>query len=296
MPSSTGNIGHAREINYDAAVEKFINDHVKPNLKPNTQKEYERILQNVTAGWHKYALKNIDKSLVRSLIDDTLARTSPSNAKQLLAYLSKFFGWCVDREYIAVSPIDRIAIAGGNPSSERYLTMDELHPVIRAFKEEGYPFGDLFMVLLLTGQRRSECASMTWEELHDLKGNDPSLVLPRERTKNSRTHIVPLSSEAAGIIRNAPVIGPYVFTTTGSTPVSGFSKAKKTIDNAVADQCRNLNVQVGSCVNTLLKRTSVSRMRRSTGACLSRHGAYLRRNYRHIYVLHDPSGGHGTPH
>ena len=60
-------------------------------------------------------------------------------------------------------------------------------------------------------------------------------TLPRARAKNGKEHIVPLSPQAVAILRELPRIeingGPgYVFTTTGATPISGFSKAKARLD------------------------------------------------------------------
>lgn len=60
-------------------------------------------------------------------------------------------------------------------------------------------------------------------------------TLPRERAKNAKAHAVPLSPQAVAILRKVPRIevegAPgYVFTTTGATPISGFSRAKSRLD------------------------------------------------------------------
>lgn len=53
-------------------------------------------------------------------------------------------------------------------------------------------------------------------------------------TKNEAPHEVPLTATAREILKGIPrFTGPYVFTTTaGDKPVSGFSRAKKDIDQA----------------------------------------------------------------
>jgi integrase len=94
----------------------------------------------------------------------------------------------------------------------------------------GQPFGPLFLLLLLTGQRRDEVASMNWSEVNI---EEKVWVIPKVRTKNGREHIVPLSQPAIKILGELPIIGTkhgYVFTTNGTRPVSGFSKAKKSVD------------------------------------------------------------------
>src|SRR5581483_11511775 len=68
-----------------------------------------------------------------------------------------------------------------------------------------------------------------------------------------RAHVVPLSPLAMDILgeakreakalmankskdrTNEPELGPYVFTTTGDRPVSGYSKVKRRLDKAVAE-------------------------------------------------------------
>jgi integrase len=56
-------------------------------------------------------------------------------------------------------------------------------------------------------------------------------TIPGTRTKNHRQHVVPLPPLAQEIIANAPrVEGSYVFTTTGTSPISGWSKCKRALD------------------------------------------------------------------
>lgn len=55
-------------------------------------------------------------------------------------------------------------------------------------------------------------------------------TIPPERTKNHHPHLVPLSELASAQIGEGD---GYVFTTTGTTPVSGFSKMKKRLDQAM---------------------------------------------------------------
>ena len=77
---------------------------------------------------------------------------------------------------------------------------------------------------------------MKWDELRDLDGEAPVWEIPSSRTKNHRAHLVPLTSAVVAILKSMPHVGPYVFTTTGDTPVSGFSKAKARVDQHIASQ------------------------------------------------------------
>ena len=70
---------------------------------------------------------------------------------------------------------------------------------------------------------------MRWTEI-DLAGK--TWTIPRERVKTDKAHEVPLSAPALSVLDVLPRIAGagYVFTTTGKTPVSGFSKAKDALD------------------------------------------------------------------
>jgi integrase len=112
-------------------------------------------------------------------------------------------------------------------SRDRVLSDDELRLVWKAAEGMGWPFGPMVQLLVLTGQRRSEVAGMEWQEV-DLE--KATWVIPSHRTKNAEAHLVPLSPPAVAILASLPRVGDYVFTTTGRTPVSGFSRAKAALD------------------------------------------------------------------
>jgi integrase len=68
-------------------------------------------------------------------------------------------------------------------------------------------------LLLLTGQRRTEISGLTWAEVNLER---KVITLGPERTKNSRSHEVPLSTQALAILarqpRGALVFGERAFT------------------------------------------------------------------------------------
>jgi integrase len=112
----------------------------------------------------------------------------------------------------------------------------EIAEVWQAFGAEGGAFCDLFKLLLLTGQRRGEVVGMRRAELSGLDGDKPVWDIPSDRTKNSRPHSVPLAPQAVTIINARPEIGEsgLLFTTTGRTPISAFSKTKERVDGRIA--------------------------------------------------------------
>jgi integrase len=129
---------------------------------------------------------------------------------------------------------------------ERALSLDELRTVWAAADKIGGTGGALVKMLILTGQRRYETSMMHWRDLSGLENGSPLWSIPGEVTKNHRPHDVPLAPEAVVVIRSLPIVtaksdtgegkGGLVFTTTGTTPWSGFSKLKRQIDEQIAKQ------------------------------------------------------------
>jgi integrase len=220
-----------RGATFDRLVERFMTEHVEANLRPTTAREYRRYLQgNDTARWRDKPVSSITKDDVTTVILGIKDRGSPSAAGRGLAYLSKFFNWCAQHDIIETPPTLRLSAPVKSRSRDRVLTSRELAIIWQAFEVEGGLFGPLFKLLLLTGQRRQEVAGMRWDELRDLESAVAIWQLPRSRTKNKRPHIVPLSPPALTIINRMSITSDFVFSATGTTPVSGFGKAKARVD------------------------------------------------------------------
>ena len=58
-------------------------------------------------------------------------------------------------------------------------------------------------------------------------------TIPGERTKNARVHVVSLSPLVRELIASVGTDNELVFTTNGTTPVSGWSKIKNRLDAAM---------------------------------------------------------------
>ncbi len=83
---------------------------------------------------------------------------------------------------------------------------------------------------------------MRWEEFSE---DAREWLIPGARTKNKQPHLLPLCELARSILLDIKARGidsELVFTTNGRTPVSGFSKAKKRIDNYIAERPESVGV------------------------------------------------------
>jgi integrase len=203
----------------------FLTKHVSQN---RTADETARILKrDVLPNWGKRGIHEIGKRDVNDLLDVVVARGSHVMANRLLAVLRKLFNWSVSRGIITASPCEGLSAPYREKARDRVLSNDELVAIINTAKKMGGAFGSIIRMLILTAQRRNEVSEMAWDEL-DLDNNQWGI--PSSRTKNEKPHTVHLSEQAAAVVTEVKNIGPFVFTSNGKTPFSGFSKSKKRLD------------------------------------------------------------------
>lgn len=213
-------------------VEIFIERYAKPNTRD--WRETQRLLtKEVVSKWKGRRLGGIGRADVHDLLDGIIDRGAPVGANRTYAQLRKMCRWAVERGIIEHSPCDGVRAPSAEKSRDRVLSDGELRQIWSACDAIGWPFGPLVQLLMLTGSRRNEVAGMEWSEV-DL--DSKVWTIPAARSKNGRAHAVPLSSQAIAILLSLPRIGEsrgLVFSTTGKTSVSGFSRAKACIDKAL---------------------------------------------------------------
>jgi integrase len=210
---------------------------VVPNDEPDTLAVRTGDRPGLVAKWGERKIGDIRKVDVILLLDD-IADRAPVQANRTLSHLRKIFNWAIERDLIAVNPCAGVKPPGTEIMRVRKLTGDkqtgnddELKAIWRTAAATSWPFGPILQLLILTGQRRGEVAGMRWSEL-DL--DNKLWTIPAERAKNKTTHMVPLSEAAVEIISRVPRVKnvDMVFSTTGSSTVSGFSRAKRRLDKA----------------------------------------------------------------
>ncbi|MDK1494002.1 tyrosine-type recombinase/integrase [Sinorhizobium sp. 7-81] len=211
-------------------LDEFVKRHVKKKNRESTQTNTISFIdKRIRPEWKDRDIRSITKRDVVKLLDDIADDGAPESAARVRAILSKFFNWAVDRDIVDASPVPKGSTAKQGASRERVLTDQEVRLVWLACENVGWPFGPLVKLLLLTAQRRNEVAHAELKELA-LSGNDQQWVIPEERTKNGKEHVIPLSALVLQIIEALPRVGKkFLLSTTGETPVSGFSRAKKII-------------------------------------------------------------------
>lgn len=208
---------------FSSVRDRFLQD-CKPKLRARTYREYDRILNS--ALFTDWADRPISEITRRDVLDMLRPLGQRIRANRTLAVARVLFNWTAGQAIIEHPPTQHIDPPAKENRRDRALSDAEIKTLWPAFDS-------FFKVLLLTGQRRGEVAAMQWDEL-DLDGG--VWILPKDRTKNHKPHVVPLAPAVVRLLSEMPrhEHGPYVFTTTdGRVPISGFTKFKKAVDDAM---------------------------------------------------------------
>lgn len=202
---------------FKAVCDDFMADHAKNH---RTRHEMQRKIDVELKAWHDRPIASITRGEIKELLREKargLERGVAAN--RLLALISKIFAWALDEEIIDSSPALRLKRPAKEIERERVATADEIHRLWRAYNHYGYPHGAHAKMMLLTGQRFNEVASMKWSDI-----TDDGWRLPAAASKTGLGHLVPLSTLAREVLAGVPQIGTYVFRVLKDKPLRSSSK------------------------------------------------------------------------
>lgn len=174
-------------------------------------------------------IHDIKRSDIIRLLDKIEDERGQDAARQVFAFLRQIFNWYAIRDDDFRSPVvpGMMKRQNGDRGRERVLSDDELRQVWTATEKLSAPWGAFVRLLLLTAARRTEVAQMKWSEIAD-----GVWTIPAERVKTGTEVKLPLSASALKLLAGLPRVQDcgFVFSTNGSTPISGFSTLKLRLD------------------------------------------------------------------
>lgn len=210
-------------VRFEEALTLFLSTHFPEHyLKARTKQETTRLLNRHFLPPLRYEkLEDIQAHHVSKIIDGM--QGSPSLARHAFAAIRQFFNWATRREYIERSPCERLRPPAPSAPRDRVLTEDELQSVLSVARSKDTVFHNIVQLLILTGQRRNEIASLRadWIDLEN-----KTISLPPEITKNKRRHMFPFGTMAEAVLKKGKKKG-ILFPARGTdTPFNGWSKLK----------------------------------------------------------------------
>jgi len=196
------------------------------DLRPRSLVQCRHHLQTYFVSLRGLPLHRINRATIAAELRTVAKERGAVSANRGRSTLSAFFGWCIGEGVIEANPVINTNKSSEGMGRERVLTDDELVAVWDAAPANDY--GRIIRLLLLTGQRREEIGGLRWAEIVD-----GAICLPRERTKNGRAHVVPLSPQAMALLneQHQRQDREFVFGE-GANGFVGFSSRKKKLDKA----------------------------------------------------------------
>jgi integrase len=200
-PAGEKEEGRARASQtFEAMVKEYLIEK-RPNMKPRPYKAVERHLLKYAKPLHGLQMAKIDRHNIASLLTKiTMTAGKPDvpanvSANRTRASLSAFFPWAISGgvKGVSVNPVAG-TVCKEEHSRDRVLKSHELAAIWKTLSDDHY--GSIVKLLMLTGQRADEIASLRWSEI----GAD-AITLPAARTKNKRQHVVPLTSAALTVLQ-----------------------------------------------------------------------------------------------
>lgn len=184
---------------FGTIVKQFLSRQ-RLRLKPRSYIEVERHLLSHWKPVHGLPITAIQKRTVAVRVGEIAAQNGPFAANRARASMSALFTWAMKEGLVESNPVIGTNKAAEERARDRVLNDEELSAVWNALGDD--PYSSIIKLLILTGQRRQEIGALRWSEVDFDRG---VIVFPGARTKNRRSHEVPLSSAAQAILRAQPL-------------------------------------------------------------------------------------------
>jgi integrase len=215
---------------FGVLAEEYFDVRVK-DMRPSSLMHCRLHLQTYFMPLHRLPVAKINRAMVATELRTIVKDRGPVAANRGRSTLSAFFGWLIGEGILETNVVIGTNKSSESAGRERVLTDDELVKIWNAAPAND--FGRIVKLLMLTGQRRAEIGELRWSEVED-----GAIVLPKERVKNGRGHVVPLSPQAQAVLDDCPAMeGRELVFGEGEGGFSGFSAARERLErvNSVTD-------------------------------------------------------------
>jgi integrase len=227
----------AHKHSVDRVAAEFITQHLARRSPGHLRDSKSRLRRFVLPAWSGQDLRSIKRKDVEALLDGIVQMHKPIQANRTLSLLRSLFSWAVAQGLIKTNLAKGIQAPAKERHRGRVLSDQELASVWWAANRLDVwgrlrwwhsPWGPWFKILMLTGQRRSECARMRWQDVNTAEGT----WSPTQR-KAGHPHLVPLPLQARAVLEDMSERrgGPWVFRTRYGLPLANFSSGKSQLES-----------------------------------------------------------------
>jgi integrase len=246
---------------FGSVFDTYLETYIKPNYKPRSAQEAERLLRKHAAPLFPRSLASITTTDCTEIFDELLE--TPGEANHFFGVLRTFFSWCETRNYLPDSPLRKLPKPSKTHSRKRVLMPNEIAAIWRTATELNHPYGHLIKLLLWTGQRRGEIAAFRRSFINPV---ERTATLPSGLTKNGLEHVFVLGDEALAYLNALPGNTDLFFPVkhASDVPINGWGKWKIAFDKQCLSIGPGSSPLIWSAIGTPELRSVAQQRRAST--------------------------------
>lgn len=218
-PIAEKKAANAKGVTLGEAFESYLD--ARNDLKEGTVKNYRKCMNVPLGDWKNKALKDIDKTMVHER-HKTLGEKAPARANNVMRVLRAVFNHAMEQyedaqgnSIILVNPVSRLSHNRSWYRVERRTSVLKAHELgqwLAATEKINDNSRDYLQLLLFTGLRKMEAASLSWSDI-DLKAKTLTIA----DTKNHEPHNLPLSNYLVKMLKRRSKASESQWVFTGKT-------------------------------------------------------------------------------
>ena len=133
---------------FDAVFEEWL---IRDQGQHRSRKTVEGALRlHVLPYLRGQPIETIRKKDILRVLDAVKNAGAQVQANRVFSLLRRMFNWCLERDILAIHPMAGMKAPTKEKSRDRVLSHDELHAIWEAADEDGYPWGPMTRLLILT--------------------------------------------------------------------------------------------------------------------------------------------------
>jgi integrase len=225
-------IEYARSKTVAEAVRIYEIDFTQ-HVKIVSRRERMAKLRRAVEPFNDRPVASLTKGELVNRLDAIQSESGPVARNRAHAEIRTWLAWLLEREHVPAIVLAGVKKRAVENARTRVLTDEELGAIAR-ITTDGAPFSDIVRVLLHTGMRKSEAASL---QARDIDFGTCTIKVRAEVSKTNRERVIPMIDAIAMMLnRRSEGRRPdvYIFGLRGDAPFSGWDAAIKRMRDATA--------------------------------------------------------------
>lgn len=208
---------------FEELAHEYIEMHAKANKRPKSLREDQKMLNNIL-------LKRLGGKKVEEITPYDIQqlhhelRETSYMANRVRTLLHKMFNLAIQWQWVIVNPVSGIK-KYQEYKRDRWLNDEELqrlHDVLDRYHNQGV--ANAIRLLVLTGARKNELLSATWDQLDLEKG---VWTKPAHSTKQKKMEHLPLSTQVVSLLKEMAEKATTSYLFPGKIPEKPVQDIKK---------------------------------------------------------------------